>query len=93
MFLTILLALAGLGSLVCLIIVLTKLFPAEGTGKGILGILCALYTFIWGWQHKDEYDIQNVIGYLVDSCGRGCYSQRHCKQLRVILRGQSYDLL
>jgi hypothetical protein len=61
MFLTILLALAGLGSLVCLIIVLTKLFPAEGTGKGILGILCALYTFIWGWQHKDEYDIQNVM--------------------------------
>lgn len=60
-FLTILAALAGLGSLVCLIIVLTKLFPAEGTGKGILGIICALYTFIWGWQHKDEHGIQNVM--------------------------------
>jgi hypothetical protein len=60
-FLLVLSVIVGIGSLICAIIVLTKLFPAEGVGKGILGILCALYTFIWGWQNKDEYGIQNVM--------------------------------
>ena len=54
-------AVVGLGSLVCWVFVLTKLFPAEGTGKGILGIICALYAFIWGWQNKDQHDLQNVM--------------------------------
>ena len=37
------------------IYVLIKLFQKEGVVKGILGFLCMLYTFIWGWQHiKDE---------------------------------------
>jgi hypothetical protein len=45
--------LVGLGSVVCWIIVLTKLFPSEGAGMGILGILCGLYAFIWGWQNKE----------------------------------------
>jgi hypothetical protein len=45
----------SLASLVCLIAVLIPLFKKEGVLKGILGILCGLYTFIWGWMHvKDE---------------------------------------
>lgn len=37
------------------IFVLVKLFKREGVLKGILGIICMLYTFIWGWIHvKDE---------------------------------------
>lgn len=52
---------SGIGSLICFIIVLTKLFPAEGVGKGFLGIICGLYTFIWGWQNKDLHDIQTVM--------------------------------
>lgn len=51
----------GLGSLVCWIIVLTKLFPAEGALKGILGIICGLYAFIWGWQNADAKGIKNVM--------------------------------
>ena len=40
---------------VCGIAVLIKLFQKEGVGKGILGFICMLYTYIWGWQHiKDE---------------------------------------
>jgi hypothetical protein len=54
MLLGLLAGLAGLGSLICWILVLIKLFPAEGVGLGILGIICGLYTFIWGWQHADE---------------------------------------
>jgi hypothetical protein len=37
------------------IAVLIKLFQKEGFLKGILGLICMLYTFIWGWMHvKDE---------------------------------------
>lgn len=57
-----LLAIVGLVNLGCLIFVLIKLFPAEGALKGILGIICALYTFIWGWQHANEYEnMRNVM--------------------------------
>jgi hypothetical protein len=52
---------AGIGSLVCLIIVLIKLFPAEGALKGIFGIFCGIYTFIWGWQNVDRYNLKNVM--------------------------------
>lgn len=48
-------------NLVCFVIVLTKLFPAEGAVKGILGIICALYTFIWGWQNVSRFNIRNIM--------------------------------
>jgi hypothetical protein len=37
------------------IAVLIKLFQKEGILKGLLGLICMLYTFIWGWMKiKDE---------------------------------------
>jgi hypothetical protein len=51
----------SIGVLICYIIVLTKLFPSEGVGKGFLAILCGLYAFTWGWQHKDEHNLQTVM--------------------------------
>lgn len=51
----------GIGNLICLIMVLIKLFPAEGALKGILGIICGLYTFIWGWLNKDKYNLGTVM--------------------------------
>ena len=50
---TVLSALAGLVCIVCWILVLIPLFH-ESVGKGIFGIICGLYTFIWGWQHVGE---------------------------------------
>lgn len=45
--------LVNIAGLVFFIIVLIKLFKAEGALKGILGIICGIYTFIWGWlNHK-----------------------------------------
>ena len=42
-------------ALVAGIVVLVKLFQKEGVLKGILGLICMLYTYIWGWIHvKDE---------------------------------------
>ncbi len=52
--LMVLTGLAAIGSFVLYIIVLIKLFQNEGVGKGILGLLCSLYTFVWGWiKHKE----------------------------------------
>ena len=46
-------ALLSIGSLILFIIVLVKLFKTEGVLKGILGIICGIYPFIWGWiKHK-----------------------------------------
>ena len=53
--------LLGLGSLVCFVMVLIKLFKKQGVGLGILGIICVLYTFIWGWIHAKKQGIQNIM--------------------------------
>jgi hypothetical protein len=58
---TMLLLLCSLGNLVCLVLVLLKLFPAEGVLKGILGIICGLYTFIWGWMNAAKYNLRNIM--------------------------------
>ncbi len=47
------LVLAQIISLIVWLIVLTKLWKAEGALKGVLGFFCGIYTFIWGWmKHK-----------------------------------------
>ena len=51
----------GLGSLVCAVIVIIKLFQNEGALKGILGIICGLYTFIWGWMNASRLGIRNIM--------------------------------
>jgi len=53
--------LVGIGSLICWIMVLIKMFPAEGVLKGILAIICGLYAFIWGWMKKDEHDLGTIM--------------------------------
>ena len=53
--------LVGLGSLICFIIVLIKLFQNEGALKGILGLICGIYTFIWGWMNADKLGIKNIM--------------------------------
>jgi len=45
--------LSGIGSLICLIVVLIKMFSAD-TMKGVFGLICGLYAFIWGWQNKSD---------------------------------------
>ena len=59
--LSILAMLVGIGSLICFIIVLIKLFQNEGALKGILGLICGLYTFIWGWMNSDRLGIRNIM--------------------------------
>jgi hypothetical protein len=54
-------ALCGIGNLVCFIMVLIKLFQAKGPLHGILGIICGLYTFIWGWMNVDQNQNKNIM--------------------------------
>lgn len=51
----------AVANLILALIVLIKLFQKEGVGKGILGFICMLYTFIWGWQNREEQNITNVM--------------------------------
>jgi hypothetical protein len=53
--------LVGLACLVPFIIVLIKLFQQKGVLHGILGIICGLYTFIWGWINATTLNIKNVM--------------------------------
>ena len=43
-----------LASAVCGIIVLVKLFQEKGALHGILGFICGLYTYIWGWMNASK---------------------------------------
>lgn len=54
-------SIAGAVSFLMGIIVLIKLFQTEGVIKGILGFLCMLYTYFWGWQHAKEQNLTNVM--------------------------------
>jgi hypothetical protein len=58
---SILAAIFGLVNLACLIMVLIKLFQEKGPLHGILGIICGLYTFIWGWMNVDRLNIRNIM--------------------------------
>lgn len=51
----------GIGSLICFVMVLIKMFPAEGALKGVLGIICSLYAFIWGWINASRFNLKNVM--------------------------------
>jgi hypothetical protein len=53
--------LVWIGTVVCLVIVLIKLFQNEGPIKGILGLICGLYTFIWGWMNADRLNIKTIM--------------------------------
>ena len=47
-------------SLICWIMILVKIFK-ENIGLGILGILCSLFAFIYGWVRVQEYQAKNIM--------------------------------
>lgn len=47
-------------SLICWIIILVKIFK-ENIGLGILGIICSLFAFIYGWVKVQEYQAKNIM--------------------------------
>ena len=57
----ILIMVVALADLIVAIMVLIKLFQNEGALKGILGLICGLYTFIWGWMNANRLGIKNLM--------------------------------
>jgi len=53
--------LCGLGSLVCLILVVVKMYQNEGILKAILGFICGIYAFIWGWINAGRLGLKNLM--------------------------------
>jgi hypothetical protein len=47
-------AILSVASLVCWIIVVIKMFQTAGVVSGIIGIICGLWAFIWGWMNADK---------------------------------------
>ena len=50
-----------LGSIICWIMVLIRMFKEAGALHGIIGILCSLYAFIWGWMNAGKYGLKNLM--------------------------------
>ena len=61
--LSILAIVVGIANLVFFIMVLIKLFQEKGVLHGILGIICGIYTFIWGWINADRLGIKQTMIY------------------------------
>lgn len=59
--LSLLAMLMSLGSLICFIIVLVKMFQTAGVLQGILGLICGLWCFIWGWTNAGKLGIKNLM--------------------------------
>lgn len=60
-FLFILAIITGLASLACWIMTLIKMFQNENIGLAILGILCPLWAFIWGWMNAKKHNHQKIM--------------------------------
>ena len=53
--------LALIGCVICWIIVLIKIFQNDGALKGILGLICSLFAFIWGWMNAGRLGVKNIM--------------------------------
>jgi hypothetical protein len=53
--------LLALAAFVIQILVVVKMFQNAGALHGILGIICGLYAYIWGWMNSAKYNIRNLM--------------------------------
>jgi hypothetical protein len=51
----------GVASLVCWVMVLIAIFKANEIWQGIVGIICPLFAFIWGWMHADRLGVRKIM--------------------------------
>jgi len=57
----ILASLGGLGMLVCGLMVIIKMFKNEKPLIGVLGLLCWLWAYIWGWMKSKVLGLKGVM--------------------------------
>lgn len=56
-----LLGVAGLGSFICWIMVLIKMFQNDKPLIGILGFFCGLWAYIWGWMNASKLGLKKIM--------------------------------
>ena len=52
---------ALIGAIICQIIVVVKMFQTAGAVQGIIGLICGLWAFIWGWMNAGKVGIKNIM--------------------------------
>jgi len=53
---------ASIAMSLCFLVVVARIFRAEGAVSGTVGLLMPLYAMIWGWRHRKEHnDIEGVL--------------------------------
>ena len=52
---------ALVGCVICWILVLIKIFQNDGALKGILGLICSLFAFIWGWMNATRLGVKTIM--------------------------------
>ena len=50
-----------LAMVVVQILVVVKMFQNAGALHGILGLICGLYAYIWGWMNSSKLGIKNLM--------------------------------
>ena len=55
------LAIGGIGSLVCWIMVVVKMFQKDKPLIAVLGILCSVWAFIWGWMKSGTFGLKKIM--------------------------------
>jgi tellurite resistance protein TehA-like permease len=55
------LGICAIANIVCWIIVLVKIFQSQQIAIGVIGILCGIVAFIYGWMKSDEWKIKNIM--------------------------------
>jgi hypothetical protein len=55
------LSIGGIGSFICWIMILIKMFQNEKPLLGILGIFCGLWAFIWGWMKSSSLGLKKTM--------------------------------
>lgn len=55
------LTIGAIASFVCWIMVLIKMFQTEKPLIGVLGILCGLWAFIWGWMKAGTLGLKKIM--------------------------------
>lgn len=53
--------LASLAALVCWILVLIQIFKRQQIALGVIGILCPIVAFVYGWIKAREWGIMNIM--------------------------------
>lgn len=53
--------LAAVAAFVCQIFVVVKMFQTAGAVQGIIGLICGIWSFIWGWMNAGKLGIKNIM--------------------------------